>query len=151
MGGAYKQTYFESSREPPGNPKATPRLERQKEQLTEMCKIIISKTKLSPVRKKFAACKVVQKGDWTGLLLDYEKVPLLPANKKRNTVKVLDVKSVEHKKQKRKLLLAEDGTVYKVKRSKIENNVSGGWTICLKCHCNEKIFDPILSTTELHF
>ena len=95
-------------------------LERQKEQLTKMCKIVISKTKLSPTRKKFAVCKVVQKGDWTGLL-DYEKVPLLPANKKRNAVKVLDVKSVEHKEQKRKLLLTEDGTVYKVKRSKLEN------------------------------
>ena len=33
------------------------------------------------------------------------------------------VKSVEHKGQKRKLLLAEDGTVYKVKRSKLENIV----------------------------
>ena len=56
-------------------------LERRKDQLTEMCKIVISKTKLSPTRKKFAVCKVVQKGDWNGLL-DYEKVPLLPANKK---------------------------------------------------------------------
>ena len=91
----------------------------------EMCKVVISNTKLSPTRKKFAVCKVVQKGDWTGLL-DYEKVPLFPANKKRNTVKVLDVKSVEHKGQKRKLLLAEDGTVYKVKRSKMENNVEAG-------------------------
>ena len=100
-------------------------LERRKEQLTKMCKIVISKTKLLSTRKKFAVCKVVQKGDWTGLL-DYEKVPLLPANKKRNAVKVLDVKSVEHKEQKRKLLLTEDGTVYKVKRSKLENNVEAG-------------------------
>ena len=100
-------------------------LERRKEQLTKMCKIVISKTKLLPTRKKFALCKVVQKRDWTGLL-DYEKVPLLPANKKRNAVKVLDVKSVEHKGQKRKLLLTEDGTVYKVKRSKLENNVEAG-------------------------
>ena len=36
------------------------------------------------------------------------------------------VKSVEHKGQKRKLLLAEDGTVYKVKRSKLENIVEAG-------------------------
>ena len=50
-------------------------------------------------------------------------MPPLPANKKRNAVKVLDEKSVEHKGQKRKLLLTEDGTVYKVKRSKLENNV----------------------------
>ena len=36
------------------------------------------------------------------------------------------VKSVEQKGQKRKLLLAEDGTVYKVKQSKMENNVEAG-------------------------
>ena len=36
------------------------------------------------------------------------------------------VKSVEHKGKKRKLLLAEDETVYKVKRSKIENIVEAG-------------------------
>ena len=64
-----------------------------------MCKIVISKTKLSPTRKQFALCKLVQKGDWTGLL-DDEKLPLFPAKKKQNTVKVLDFKSVEHKGQK---------------------------------------------------
>ena len=31
----------------------------------------------------------------------------------------MDIKSVEHKGHKRKLLLAEDGTIYKVKRSKL--------------------------------
>ena len=40
------------------------------------------------------------------------------------------VKSVEHKGQKRKLLLAEDGTVYKVKRSK-NGEQCRGWAICL--------------------
>ena len=50
-------------------------------------------------------------------------MPLLPASNKRSVLKVLDVKSVEHKGVNRKLLLAEDGTVYKVKRSKMENNV----------------------------
>ena len=59
-------------------------------------------------------------------MLDYEKVTLFPANKKRNAVKMLDVKSVEHKGQKRKLLLVEDGTVCKVKRSKLENKVEAG-------------------------
>ena len=53
-------------------------------------------------------------------------MPLLPANKKRNAVKVVDAKSVEHKGVKLKLLLAEDGTVYKVKRSRMENNVEAG-------------------------
>ena len=59
-------------------------------------------------------------------VLDYDEVPLFPAKKKRSALKVLDVKSVEHKGQKRKLLLAEDETVYKVKRSKMENNVEAG-------------------------
>ena len=40
------------------------------------------------------------------------------------------VKSVEHKGQKRKLLLVEDGTVYKVKRLK-NGEQCRGWTICL--------------------
>jgi len=57
---------------------------------------------------------------------DYKGMPLLPAKKKRNALKVLDAKSVEHKGHKRKLLLTEDGTVYKVKRSKLENNVEAG-------------------------
>ena len=99
-------------------------LEEKKERLTEMCKIVISKTKLPQTRKKFAVCKTVQHGDWAGVL-DYDEVSLLPVKKKRNALKVLDVKPVEHKGQKRKLMLTEDGTVYKVKRSKLENNVAG--------------------------
>ena len=59
-------------------------------------------------------------------MLDYEKVPLLPPKKKRGVLKVLNVKSVEHKGVKRKLLLAEDGTVYKVKRSRMEKSVEAG-------------------------
>ena len=98
-------------------------LERQKEQSTETYKTATSKTKLLPTRKKFIVCKIVQKGDCTALQ-DYEKVPaVLPGTKKRNGVKVLDVKSVKHKGQKRKLLIAENETVCKVKRSKLENNV----------------------------
>ena len=54
------------------------------------------------------------------------KVPLLLASNKRSVLKVLDVKPVEHKGQKRKLVLTENGTVYKVKRSKMENNVEAG-------------------------
>ena len=40
--------------------------------------------------------------------------------KKRGVFKALNVKSVEHKGQKRKLLQTKDGTVYKVERSKLE-------------------------------
>jgi hypothetical protein len=45
-------------------------LEEQKEQLTAECKIIVSETKLSSTRRKFAICKVVQRGGWAGIL-DY--------------------------------------------------------------------------------
>ena len=54
-------------------------------------------------------------------------VKLYNANKKRNAVKVRDVKAVKHWGQKCKISLAEDGTVYKVKRSKLENTKS--WTL----------------------
>ena len=51
------------------------------------------------------------------IVRDYEKVPLLPASNERNVLKVLDVKRVEHKGQKRKLLLTEDGTTKSNDRS----------------------------------
>jgi hypothetical protein len=46
--------------------------------------------------------------------------------KSAKVVKVLDVKPIEHNGQKRKLVLTEEGTVYKVKRSKLENSVKAG-------------------------
>ena len=101
-------------------------LEQQKEQLKNGCKIIMNKVRVNnSTKRRFGLCKVLQKGDWAGVL-DYEKVPLLPASNKRSVLKVLDVKPVENKGQKRKLLLTEDRTVYKVKRSKLENNIEAG-------------------------
>ena len=55
-----------------------------------------------------------------------EQETCLKCLKSCKVFKVLDVKPVEHKGQKRKLLLTEDGTVYKVKRSKLENSVKTG-------------------------
>ena len=48
------------------------------------------------------------------------------ATKKEQSEQTKDVKPVEHKGQKRKLVITNDGTVYKVKRSKMENNVEAG-------------------------
>ena len=91
--------------------KAGDNLEQQKKLLKNGCNIIINKVRVNnSTKRKFAICKIVQRGDWAGVV-EYEKVLLLPENKKRNVVKVLDVKSVEHKGQKCKLLLAEDETV----------------------------------------
>ena len=91
-------------------------VERQKEQLRDGCKLVLIKTMLSPCRKKYAICKIVQQGDWAGVL-DYSKVPLLPVERKRGYCKVVDVKSVEHKGEKRKLVLTSRGVVYKIKKS----------------------------------
>ena len=94
--------------------------EQQKEKLRNGCKIIVIRGRVNnSTKRKCAICKVVQKGDWAG---DW----LLPASYKRSVLKVLDVKSMEHKGHKSKLLLTEDGTVYKVKRSKLENTVGPG-------------------------
>ena len=67
----------------------------------------------------------VKVGDWAGVL-NYEKVQLLPAEGKRSTLEVVDVQSVG---KKRKLLLTEDGSVFKVKRSKLEDTVEAGQII----------------------
>ena len=48
------------------------------------------------------------------------------ATKKEQSEQTKDVKPVEHKGQKRKLVITNDGTVYKVKRSKMENSVEAG-------------------------
>ena len=54
--------------------------------------------------------KGVQQGDWSGLMY-YKPVPMLSA--KNKDAKVMDVKTVTHNSQKRKLVLLEDGKVYK--------------------------------------
>ena len=52
----------------------------------------------------------------------------LPGRQRRATKKEQrgDVKPAEHKGQKRKLVITNNGTVYNVKRSKLENNVEAG-------------------------
>ena len=62
-------------------------LEEKKEKLKDMCKIVIFKTKLSETRKKFAVCKIVQHGDWAGVL-DYDEVPLHCYLQRRNEVRL---------------------------------------------------------------
>ena len=74
-------------------------------------------------RKESVVCKIVQKGDWSGYV-EYKSVPMLSS--KNKDTKVLDVKTVTHNSQKRKLVLLEDGTVYKIKKSKLEDHVSPG-------------------------
>ena len=82
-----------------------------KDRLLIGCKIMIERLRLDKVRRKSAICKIVQKGDWSGLV-DYKHVPMLSS--KNKDTKVLDVKTVTHNSQKRKLVILEYGTVYKI-------------------------------------
>ena len=71
-------------------------------------------------------CSVYEKGDWT-VWVDYNKVQMLP--KMRMDRCVLDVRDVEVRGQKRKLILTDNGdgpVIYKFKKSKLEENVEVG-------------------------
>ena len=54
-----------------------------------------------------------------------QDVVLLPAKKKKRgpTDQSFSVRSVAYKGQKRKLVLTEDGAIYKIKRSRLEDHV----------------------------
>ena len=67
-------------------------LDACKDRLLDGCKIIIEKLRLDKARRKSAVCKIVQRGDWSGLV-DYKQVPMLSS--KNKDAKVLDVKTVK--------------------------------------------------------
>jgi len=98
-------------------------LEEHVNELYVDTKIYLTKVLSNANRHKYAVCKIIQLGDWAGLL-DYNNVKLLP--KERQPALVMDVKTVNVKGVKRKLLLLEDGSVYKIKRSKLEDTVEVG-------------------------
>ena len=64
--------------------------------------MILEKFRLDKARRKSAVCKIVQKGDLSGYV-DYKSVHMLSS--KNNDTIVLDVKTVTHNSQKRKLVL----------------------------------------------
>ena len=102
-------------------------LEEKEEQLHLDCKIILQKHKLSASnRRRYYVCKVVKKGDWVGLV-NYEETPMLQQKKKENErTRVRDVGYTEHKGSKRKLIMTEDGSVFRVKKSKMGNDIRPG-------------------------
>ncbi len=89
-------------------------LEEHEESLVSGCKIVIDRVRLNKARRKYAVCKIVRAGDWAGVL-DYNKVKLLPGGVQTGHT-VLDVRSVNVKGTKRKLVLMENGDIYKIKK-----------------------------------
>merc|ERR1711867_156536 len=102
-------------------------LEENINELKYLCKIKIEKIRTNTKRHvKYAVCSVYEKGDWT-VWVDYNKVQMLP--KMRMDRCVLDVRDVEVRGQKRKLILTDNGdgpVIYKFKKSKLEENVEVG-------------------------
>ena len=101
-------------------------LETCEQELLLGCKLLIEKHRVGSSRRKYAVCKIVQSGDWSGLV-DYKSVPMLSG--KNSGSKIADVKTVTYNSRKRKLVLLEDGQVYKIKKSRLENYVEPGMII----------------------
>ena len=80
-------------------------------------------------RHKYAVFTVYEKGDWSAFV-DYEKVKILSQNQMDGETCVLDVRTIEIKGQKRKLLLADRGdgpVVYTLEKSKLEDIFNVGF------------------------
>ena len=102
-------------------------LQSKQDQLHVDCKLVLEKTKIctSSGKKHFIAT-VVAKGDWAGII-QYSRTPILRQRKgNEDTRRVLDVSQVEHKGKKRKLVLTDDGNVYRMKASRSENEITAG-------------------------
>ena len=105
-------------------------LEENVNQLKHMCKIKIEKVRTDKNGNvKYVICSVYEKGDWTAVI-KYQNVPLLPQKAMDGETCVLDVRTVEVRGQKRKLLLTDRGdgpVVYKLKKSKLEESIKVGF------------------------
>ena len=99
-------------------------LEGKVEQIIPGCSIKIEKIRKNKTRHvKYAICSIYEQGDWTGIT-DYSKTPMLI--KFDGSTNVVDVRTVEMKGVKRKLLLTNTGKIYKLKRSKLEESLRPG-------------------------
>ena len=65
---------------------------------------------------RYGECKIFLYDDYWTAFVDYDKLPMF-SNFAGETC-IVDVKSVEHKTGKRKILLTEQGEIFKMKRSK---------------------------------
>ena len=73
---------------------------------------------------KYAVCTIYEPQDWTAFV-DYGKTIIL--GKLDGSTCVVDVKAIDVKGVKRKLLLTDKGQVYKLKKSKLEDSVKPGF------------------------
>ena len=99
-------------------------LEETEGRITAGCSIKIEKIRKNKTRHvRYAICSIYENGDWTALT-DYSKTPIL--SKFDGSTNVVDVRTVETKGVKRKLLLTNTGEIYKLKKSKLEESLRSG-------------------------
>lgn len=80
-------------------------------------------------KKTYVKCRTAAEGDWAGLL-KYSEIALY--TKKRiflYFVRVIDIAYKIHKRKKRKIVLTENGDVYRFFPCKFESNVRPGWML----------------------
>ncbi len=100
-------------------------LEEKVDQLSYGCSIKIEKVRVNRAERiKFAIFSIYEKGDWTSVVA-YKEAPML--KKFDGSTCIVDVRSVEVSGVKRKLLLTNDGDVYKLKKSKLEETIKPGF------------------------
>ena len=106
-------------------------MEENVNQLKHMCMVKIEKIRLNTKRHvKYAVCSIYEKGDWTAYL-DYGKMEFLPNKKMDGDTYILDVRTVDVKGNKRKLLLTkrdeeDEAVVYRLKKPKLEEKIKIG-------------------------
>ena len=100
-------------------------LERQVGELMSEATIRIEKIGTNrSTRIKYVICSVFKNGDWLAFV-DYTKTPML--TKFDGTCKIIDVRSLEIKGQKRKIALTDNGKTYRFKKSKLEESLKPGF------------------------
>ena len=89
------------------------------------CIVKIEKIRVNQSRHvKYAICSVYEAGDWTAYV-DYASTKILAIHD--GSTCVVDVKSIDVKGKKRKLLLSDEGQVFKLKKSKLEDTIQPGY------------------------
>jgi hypothetical protein len=97
-------------------------LVKKKDLLSKECRVSIEKVKGGKRKTSYAVVKTGRKREW-GALVDYKSATMLPSKRLRMKVKVIDTSVVVNKGQKRKLILDDNGDVYRFKKSKLEEKV----------------------------
>ena len=99
-------------------------LEEKEVQIRPGCSIKIEKIRVNRARRvKYATCNIYENGDWTAMT-NYSEISML--SRFDGSTSVVDVRTVEFKGVKRKLLLTNIGEIYKLKKSKLEERLRPG-------------------------